>query len=89
MAAAMFSYLSMCCTCIVAFLTGFVGLICSYLNIIATSLHFPISSTAHCAAFAASIAVWDEKTRLHLSETPDTVILFFHVSELILSCMIF
>ena len=38
-----------------------------------TQLIFP-------AAFAGAIAVWGEEDRLHLSETPDRVILFIHVS---------
>ena len=32
------------------------------------------------AAFAGAVAVWSEKNRLHLSETPDKIILYIHVS---------
>ena len=31
-------------------------------------------------AFAGAIAVWAERDRLHISETPDRVILYLHVS---------
>ena len=38
----------------------------------------------HCygfpTAFAGSIDVWSEGNRLHLSETPDKIILYIHVS---------
>ena len=37
----------------------------------------PLSSTA---AFVASIVVWHENDRLHLSEPVDRVVLYFHVS---------
>lgn len=42
-----------------------------------TILAPPLSSTA---AFVASIVVWHEKDRLHLSEPVDRVVLYFHVS---------
>ena len=34
----------------------------------------------YSAAFAGAIDVWSERNRLHLSETPDRVILYIHVS---------
>ena len=48
--------------------------VCVYIHV----LVFSYSSVA----FAGAIAVWSEKNRLHLSETSDKIILYFHVSQL-------
>jgi len=55
------------------------------------SIYKCISSLFHphmhsLTAFFGSLAVWAEQERLHLSETPDRVILYIHVSVCKLLC---